>query len=177
MKVKLISYILIPVAGVVLLCVVALCNTPYSALSIRGKTKKLVQGVLPQGWEFFTLDPRMEYFLVYKKVNNELVCLDLRNTASASFFGMSKLSRVYNIELEVLLARLDSGHYVSCRTRKEMEHIYDTLKAVSIRNRTNVRYFKGEYLIRKTKPVPWAWSNAKKEIFMPSKVVKVHVYE
>jgi len=169
------SIILSTLVATILLLVVTISNLPYSAFSINNKLKLYCHSVLPQGWEFFTLNPRSEYLVVYKIENEKLVIEDFRNSALNSFFGISKINRIRNIELEYLISSIDTNQYQYCDNKDSLFTLQNTLPIHYITNNTNIKKLFGEFIIRKTIPIPWAWHNSDKNIFMPSKLIRVKI--
>ncbi len=175
---KTINYLTITILYSTLIILVVFSNVPYSELSIQGQLKKYIQTVLPQGWEFFTLNPRSEYTVIYKyNSNGEIIIQDFKNSSTNSYLGISKINRIRNIELEVLISRTDSSKYITCFSFEELKNISDTTTCYTIKNTTNIHAMKGTFLIRKTTPIPWAWYCNNPNLFIASKIIKIKIDE
>ena len=131
--------------------------------------------ILPQGWEFFTLNPRSEYIVVYKVEKGRLIMEDFKSSAPNSYFGISKINRIRNIELEYLISTIDNNQYTTCNKIDSLVILKNILPIYKMTNNTNVKTLLGEFLIRKTTPIPWAWHRNNKNLFMPSKVIRIKI--
>jgi len=126
--------------------------------------------VSPQGWAFFTRDPREPVDRVYIREENGWVFDERFYAGSRSSSDAFKRNRLVHVELGHALARVRSSQWVKCK-----DDLYTCLHEVDIErvqvtNRTNMQSVCGEFLIERQPPFPWAWASTS-EVYMPSKLL------
>jgi antimicrobial peptide system SdpA family protein len=136
--------------------------------------------LLPQGWAFFTRDPREERFHVFSRDQNGKWIRALRgpNASPANFFGLKRASRAQGIEVGLLLSKVPGSGWQTCSEQPEVCLEQAPLVA-TIENITPHPTLCGEVGLALQKPVPWAWSyhrsGSQITITMPSKVARLEV--
>ncbi len=148
-----------------------LSSIPFTTVSTKGNYKKYFNTLFPEGWAFFTIDPQRAKTYIYK---NKAEDLRILCSSQENFFGISRLSRVKMIESEFLLNQIDSTSWVYCKNEIDFNKTINTIPFIKIFNSTNIQRLKGNLIIKKSSPVPFAWSKNKK-VFMPCRVVKINV--
>ncbi|WPO91737.1 SdpA family antimicrobial peptide system protein [Chryseobacterium sp. HR92] len=156
-----------------------------SPLNKSKETKKKYILLFPQGWAFFTKEPRDPLIHFFSFSNNKFDNVIDKNFSLNTFLGASKKSRIVNIELQKIVNKIirDSVQHSS----EKFLGINELKKNVSDRNidftKVNIdkKYIpdinNGKYLIVIEEQLPWALlsktSNykAKFEIY-PIEVVK-----
>ena len=130
---------------------------------------------LPQGWKFFTRNPREDWTLIYRQSNGHWENASLGpNFNQANWFGMRRLVRAQGIELGTLLYQIHKEAWKPCK-RRSTECLDSLPSAGTTVNRTPSPSLCGVIGIAMQEQLPWAWSGAEDRITMPSRVVKVTV--
>jgi len=147
---------------------------PANALDLPGENKAAMVKIFPQGWKFFTRDPRLAEPTPLRKVGDEW--LPFENAASgtaANFFGASRQGRALGPELGWVLAPiLDSdwrdcdGPIAECLAQAPGKPIKTTLEHPQMC---------GTVGLVMRKPVPWAWAKRTPAVTMPAKVLRLEV--
>jgi len=161
-----------------LLCfwVVVLVNVFISVIpvpsNIKFKSKQSFYTLFPQGWGFFTRNP-LECQLLIMKTNdvNHLNVLE-PNSSLSSLFGISRINRVRNIEVALILKKIKTKHW---KYSKGGEWDFDDkIKCDTVENNFSPKTVHGHYYFLWQKRIPWAWAKYSK-LIMPYKYVKVYV--
>jgi antimicrobial peptide system SdpA family protein len=132
---------------------------------------------IPQGWSFFTRNPREEqlsYFI--REPSGRWRAASLGPVSHPrNALGLNRKSRAQGVESAFLLAAVPNPAWVSCGD-EEPEHCLDRLP-VRRRVRTHSRKptLTGIVGFVKHEPVPWAWFASGKKVTMPSRAVVVRV--
>jgi len=128
--------------------------------------------LVPQGWGFFTRNPREDLYVVYKKntQNDYEKFIDV-NFTFANSLGLSRQNRIqYN---EVLYS-IDINDSLWLKTRLEYNEVkLDTI--FKLENAFQNPSICGEYLIKKEEPLPWAWRKSINKIKQDKKYILIDV--
>lgn len=141
-------------------------------LSEGMKTK--LNTIFPEGWSFFTRNPREPLLESFNIVDNNLVPIPLSNSSSENFFGFSRKSRVKGFEASMIVSDIPSNIWKEDTGIDYKKHINDSV--INIKPKQSNTYFKkGVYLFVLKKPIPWAWAGKNQEKYAPYSVAKVKV--
>lgn len=127
--------------------------------------------LLPQGWSFFTRNPREENYYVYEYLNNEWKLYNVPNFHVDNLFGIKRISRAMAMEIQSLVAQIPDSLWTSFS--ESSNHQVDTLNSFEVVNYMKIRPFVGCVMIQKREPTPWAWVES--NIRMPTKFVVLNV--
>ncbi|WP_177236660.1 SdpA family antimicrobial peptide system protein [Spirosoma endophyticum] len=115
----------------------------------------------PEGWGFFTRNPRVVQFVMerFEQPNAEIITV--KNTDPSNLFGLSRKSRRVNLEFQRILSKLPDSAWIDNKYKIKILKL-DGFKDQLI-------YIKsGKYKIKKYIPTPWVWAkypeNFKQEI-------------
>lgn len=131
---------------------------------------------LPQGWKFFTRDPREDDIKAFirKREGEWTNAMNGPNGSPSNFFGVSRVSRAQGIELGLLTTAVRKSAWQPCK--EEPESCLEAASPLaSMKNITPKPTLCGEVGLVLQPPVPWAWSKSADEITMPSKVIRIVV--
>ena len=148
---------------------------PVNPITMKVQKPILAQMILPQGWSFFTRNPREARLHVYlyddgKWVNGSLGA----NAEPRNGMGASRIARSQGVELGLLMSLTDISDWEDCDL-----DIQSCLNKISIADTVvsadphptlcnQVAMFKQEL-------VPWSWRESKERISMPINAVKLFV--
>lgn len=147
---------------------------PQAALTLPAVAR--VRMVLPEGWAFFTRDPREPDVDVLAWRDGAWTPALRRPLSSArNLFGLSRAGRAQSVELGILVDGLKGVELSSCRGA--LERCADDLPpaTVTIANAQGARTICGDVLVVVREPIPWAWAAVTPRVQMPAKVVRVEV--
>lgn len=145
---------------------------PANALELPGENKAALVRIFPQGWKFFTRDPRKAEPTPMRKVGDQWAPFGTRNDG-ARFFGASRESRTLWTELDWVLSSVTDADWQACDGPIE-----PCLANAPVREqRTLVVHPQmcGTVGVVVRKPVPWAWAKRTPAVTMPSKVLRLEI--
>ena len=129
----------------------------------------------PQGWAFFTKNPKTEKnILVYEVINpNKILLLSFKNQSFRNRLGFSRDARVLGME---------SGFIASSFSKKKWnKSIYGNIKSINIKNylnyelKSDFKFFKSGrfYVFVEYNTIPLAWSKLDQEKFNPIEYIVI----
>lgn len=154
---------------------VLLGSIPDSPLRPSLRLRQDVIAIAPQGWAFFTRDPREPADRIYARSGREWAQVTYSNSSRSNWLGLKRDARVLNVELASLLSEVDSSQWSDCPGRLETCLRQRDVPAVAVVNRSTVRALCGEILVERRPPTPWAWSRAKRPVLLDSKIARLDV--
>lgn len=148
---------------------------PYSPFRLPFGEGLETQSVLPQGWGFFTRDPREPRTFVFVHESNRWRSALLGpHGKPANAFGFNRVSRGQGVELGMLQSLLHNRKWARCRY--EVHVCLDGLpRGVVIRNSFPQPTICGTVGVVLRRPVPWAWRRTARDSAVPSVVYKAVV--
>jgi antimicrobial peptide system SdpA family protein len=151
---------------------------PANALDLpfENAIKPPLQAVVPEGWGFFTRDPREARLLPFRnEAGTWRPALEGPNGEAWNAFGMNRAARAQGVEMGLIEFAIPTDAWKDCNA--EIATCLDPLPvAAQILNPTPGPTLCGEVTFAHRDPVPWAWAaSTPDETSMPSKVVKVNV--
>lgn len=132
---------------------------------------------VPQGWAFFTRNPREAQIVLYQKnKNNELIEIPQRHSSCNNLFGLNRKASKLMSELQFIKSKVDVNLYYNTRWNYQ-ENIYSQIpnKMVIIKNQMADPILIGEYVVVFQKAVPWAWTKSIHDIKMPAKIIRLKI--
>lgn len=147
----------------------------YTSLKLKSKTNRHLLSLTPQGWGFFTRNPREENIIMYKfDEKDSVVKITDKNFSFNNYFGLSRKQRYEAIQMSALLSDIKEEEFVKCN---EISVQNCDINKVIISNNTKNKnnYFKGTYFLKKEKAIPWAWSKSKEKLKNPYKVIEIEI--
>lgn len=150
---------------------------PHTAVKLPFETALPTRYFLPQGWKFFTRNPREPDHLAYvKRVDGKWASVFQPNGSPTHFFGIIRYGRARSVEMGLLLTSLQEEKVAWTECKKSVQICAPELsiKAILINNSPDAKIC-GDAVFSEQPPVPWAWSTSKKKITMPSKLVKTRI--
>jgi len=150
-----------------------LSSLEYNPLSISQKESNLVFTLLPQGWGFFTRNPRELQTLIYRKTVEGYVLVNKSGSEPEYLFGLSRISRRKNIEFGQIFSKIPDSLWIDCPSKRISD--CDPESAYNFKNQYINPFCVGDFLLISQEPIPWAWSRSYYDIKMPFKYCKIHV--
>lgn len=133
-----------------------------------------VRQLLPEGWSFFTRDPREADVLIFHEdAAGGWRPAHLGSYAQAKYaFGWSRRPRAQGVELGLILARLTDADWRRCGKLDDCLAPSPAAE-ISLVNRSPVPTLCGHLALVSAKPVPWAWAHRLGQDHRPEAVVFV----
>ena len=118
------------------------------------KYKKYVNAILPEGWGFFTKDPREAMTEMYVEKNGQLERIDFLNNDVKNYFGFSRKSRRVAMDVGIIYEQIINNHrYNSTQEADENAvtiQFWERLYALQSYSTEKFYFVQKEY-------TPWAW--------------------
>lgn len=148
-----------------------------TALQLPFENEINIQAFMPEGWGFFSKNPREAQFYIYQKKDRKWRNLTRPNSDYKNFFGLNRKSRAIGVEYGQLLQQtaMDVTRWDSCASKNTRK----CLKKIKVKTTTESKILNPVLcdtigIVRK-KIVPWAWAKEKTKIEMPKEALKILV--
>lgn len=117
-----------------------------------------ITSLTPQGYAFFTKNPREPYIYLYKvNENQNLVRLDINSSDSEMMFGLSRVNRRSCANLGSIFTYLNGWKDYNSKEELDANVLYTPSDTVEVSS-ADVNIESGVYFFVREKKVPWAWS-------------------
>jgi len=168
------AFILVSIFLVSMLFLSILSALPTTPFTPSQEKKIYFSQILPQGWGFFSKNPRDEYIKVFDK--NEEPTVSWPNMRVSNLFGIDRKGRGQGTELALILNDIPQKNFKACDTTVKLciEDI-KMQKSERIMNRTPEPTLCGEQFISINTPIPWAWSKSTDSKTQKVKIAKVNL--
>lgn len=170
LKKNFIPFVISIVSFLLIIILIVFFNLPENPIETDSKFKNNFNLFFPEGWSFFTRNPREEICFFYTEGLQEI---DLKNTSSVSLYGLSRYNRIRGIETSLILSKIPDSIWIDCD--KDIRSVLDTRGFLKIKNSTRIKSICGQLIIQKKKLIPWAWWKINDQVLMNSKIAKVYV--
>ncbi len=131
--------------------------------------------LVPQGWAFFTRDPREdELYLLQINSKDSVVSFTKTNSDKEFYFGASRKNRTIMIEFSLILSKINKNAWRAGENNSfELERsiVPDTISLDFY-----PQNIKGDFYIVKQERLPWAWSK-NQSLVMPNTYAKIFIQE
>lgn len=132
---------------------------PYSPVSLDLLTKINVMSVLPEGWGFFSRNPREVDLLIFEKHGGAWA--PNRNAPTAhyrNYFGIRRTARIRSIESARIVAYFESATWHDCDSGIGgcLPNTSDSILEYRIARRYAA--FHDTIALVRQEPLPWAWA-------------------
>jgi antimicrobial peptide system SdpA family protein len=139
-------------------------------------SRRIVFTLVPQGWSFFTRNPREAQAVIYEIKDGVPLPLDHKHSSIYNFIGLSRRASVIMSEMQVVKAELPDSIYMTTKWSYQENIVGEyPQQPFKVKNKISNPLLCGEYLLIFQKAVPWAWSKSMKSITMPAKVARVKI--
>ncbi len=135
-------------------------------------TSKAISYLFPQGWGFFTKDPKEVTIDVYQLEEKTLKLISINNFSLQNLFGFSREARYIGFEfgkLEQYIPKMDykNGLGTICKTYP------NTTTVVKIPFIPKFHPIGKEFVVYQYKIVPFTWINQNQEHYRPYLVARI----
>lgn len=132
---------------------------------------------VPQGWAFFTRNPREAQIVIYQKnTDNTFEEISQRHSSYKNLFGLKRRASKIMSELQFIKREINDSLYQNTMWSYQ-EKLYTKLplSLISVQNQMKDQVLCGEYIVIYQKAVPWAWSRSLHTIKMPAKIIRLNI--
>lgn len=160
-----------------LMLTVLVTSVEQNAIMPSRQLRYIVQAFSPQGWAFFTRDPREAWHHTFTiDERNRLQPADVADYRGAPWRGVDRTLRNRGIMTEQVAAQVPKDAWQPCRDTPRlclMDYQGPVVEAVLSANDTTGLC--GRLLIQEASTVPWAWRTSYQRVSNPSRIVVVNV--
>ena len=155
-----------------------LVSVSYSENPLEGKLTANLRFFFPQGWSFFTRNPKEEQFNIYTiSKEGSVSLLSCRHTSRKNLFGLGRLPRSIGREMSIILKYIDGNTQFQWKdasgriTASKLS--LDDVKTLTIPHKEKrLRHLKGGlFVIVKTEILPREWIRLNQQKYKPWKYV------
>lgn len=150
---------------------------PYNTTAFKFLNKReaaVLRGFLPEGFGFFTRDPKEEFPLLYAEVGDSLVLLTRANSSLKNFFGILRTQRSAFGEMGMIIREIPEENWSKCASTLSDCILTKSFTVFEISNDKINASICGTFYVTTKKPIPWAWRETFKGE-MPQRFVKLIV--
>ena len=149
-------------------------STLESQLILNNNLKEFTSKFFPQGWGFFTKNPRDFVLNIYKIKNGKLEPIDISNQSLKNHLGFSRSARIIGYEMSIIAGDIKNTDWKQNIDGNIYSNINDI--TITINNKYPFKHLtKGCYLMKLNKPIPYAWSKSNQEKFNPFSIAKISI--
>ena len=160
---------------VVVIYGILVASLPFNPLSVPRILTINLQTICPQGWAFFTRNPREEQTYLYRIIEDQPVLQPVHNSRASNLFGAERRARLESMEIAMLAESVKADKWFNCEDGIGQLDSLNQLSTVKIRNNFSHPKICGAILLEKKEQVPWAWSKEISAGEVPSKIAKLLV--
>ncbi|WP_075007689.1 SdpA family antimicrobial peptide system protein [Stigmatella aurantiaca] len=151
---------------------------PHNPIHLPFEDQANIRMVLPEGWAFFTRDPRSDRMLPYIRGpgGQWTWASQTPNFQLQNSFGLDRAARAQGVELGLLLDEARDAGRQDCED-DPLACLEQAPVGQKLSNRSPRPTLCGQVGLVFQKAVPWAWSRSAQErrVTMPSKVLRLDV--
>jgi antimicrobial peptide system SdpA family protein len=158
----------------VLTLVIARSRFPRGPLELSGRSGYAAALLLPQGWKFFTKDPRSSELYAYaSSAAGEWRAVSASAMSSSeNLHGLDRRVRTQGLEIGLILSEVPKpAHWADCAGT--VAACAASVDPVDVHNRSPVPTLCGDIALTREQPVPWAWRHLR--YTSPFKLTRVRV--
>ncbi len=145
-------------------------------IDVNYRNRQLQTIFLPQGWAFFTKDPRQDKIAIYRLKENEKVLkrIEFIGNRKKELLGLVRTSRLVALEVSIITESLKGKSSLKCHPL-ETQCFTKVLASDAIPIKSNhFRFLCGKFILTKSSRIPWAWSRSS-SIKAPKKVYSIKI--
>ena len=159
---------------VVIIFYIGMASVPFNPLSIP-KIKNIdIALLIPEGWGFFTKNPKESTIVFFtKNTRSQWITFTKSNSDKEFLYGLSRKNRRILAESSNILKSIND----TCWLKRESEVLnFSTLQTLLVKNSFKKPIIKGDFIVVKQERLPWAWSRNYLSINMPYEIIRIQVF-
>jgi antimicrobial peptide system SdpA family protein len=151
---------------------------PYNPLQLPFADRFDIRMVLPEGWAFFTRDPRDDRMMPYVRGADAVwsTASHTPNFQPRNLFGIDRAGRAQGVEMGLLMDAARDAERQACE-ESPVACLERAPVARKLSNTSPRPTLCGEVGFVFQRAIPWAWSRSSREktLHMPSKVLRLDI--
>jgi antimicrobial peptide system SdpA family protein len=128
--------------------------------------------VLPEGWGFFTRDPREPDLILVRRGADGAWAIEPPHASASNAFGLHRESRALPVESMRLLEHAPVAFAPCTGSWREC---LDAAAPVALRNDVAQPLLCGDVAFLKRAPAPWAWADLMRPDDMPTDILRTRI--
>lgn len=174
-------YIIVSIFWIYIIYVSLAMAMPFnpSTISDDFKFRMNLKSIFPQGWGFFTRDPREADLILYEYQNKTWKkSTSFPYSAPKNLFGITRGARAMSTEIPLLLNQLEVPFWDTCYVDPKIcmeSYLLTKTKVTSVTLDFSQPIIKDTICIVMVDPIPWAWSDLNLQIEREFKYVVLNV--
>ena len=147
---------------------------PYNPVRLPYSDALNTLVLAPQGWSFFTRNPREpKQFLYRRDARGWESVLLAPHSRLRNAIGLNRASRAQGVEMALVMDAAKKGSWVGCEERPIADCLSGLPSGISITNVSPSATLCGTIAIVEQRPIPWAWAKSDRPIYMPAHIMAV----
>jgi len=180
MKVKLVfTFFFLLVFSLVIIFYVLVISLPYNPAYRLFSNLNVVEvkRLLPEGFGFFTRDPRENKMVFYRIENGIFHKFMDKDSKAIEALYFSRKVRAINLEAGTIYESLvGNANWYECNNiTRDKCFLDEKVPLVEIQNSTKHALICGDFIVQIYETLPWAWSSSFSQELMPSNVVRLKI--
>lgn len=155
-----------------------LAAVPETAVEINAIQRVRLIDIAPEGWAFFTRNPKEESTTIYRWDSTKKLT-KVSNIAGAfkNCMGLNRYDRLLIKEFSALYRYVKKENFVKIKgSIANNISVIDTMVSCKLPNDAKYPLLSGVYVIRQAMPIPWAWAKLPGvDEMIETKILKVDV--
>ncbi len=152
-------------------------SVEYNSFNIGVETDKKVFTFIPQGWAFFTRNPREAQVQLFKCNGDKYEKYTHYHSSYKNLFGLIRNSTRINYELTGIYSQIARDKFKDSESNIQTGYIKELPSdIVYVENKFDNPRVLGEYILVIQKLVPWNWSKNLEKEKMPCKIIRLKIY-
>ncbi len=148
----------------------------FNPIQSKYNKKKLVVSLTPQGWAFFTRNPREAQTLIYEVKDDKLVLLKHKHSSIYNWIGLDRRASVLVSEMSIIRSKVPDSMFMTTKWNYQTNKTGDfPSESIAIKNEIHNPTLCGDYVLVFQQPIAWAYSKSMDNIDMPAKSVRIKI--
>ncbi|HMO38475.1 MAG TPA: SdpA family antimicrobial peptide system protein [Saprospiraceae bacterium] len=171
-------FITLAITGLSIAMIILFSISSFNPVRAKKDFNRQVYTFMPQGWAFFTRNPREAQVQLYQQDDKG----DWRKVQHfhahySNAFGLSRRTTTLITELQYFKTNdLQDEDFINCESNYQRGIVGCVPDStIVLQNKFDKPILCGEYILTFQEPVPWAWSRSMHKISMPSKVIRLNI--
>ena len=148
-------------------------SLPHNPQSPGLRAERGTRLVLPEGWGFFTRDPREADLILARLDENDEWRLEPPHASLDNLLGLRRLSRALPVESSQILHQVEPA-FISCGD-DNWRHCTAKAPVHEIQNPVPDAKLCGDVTFVRREPVPWAWADLLHPDDMPTNIFRTRI--
>lgn len=167
---RLIKYLITTIVITCLVTIIFIFSLPSSVFNVSFVNRYNTGILMPEGWGFFTKNPREKSLLLYKIQHSDTIPIVYKNASFKNYLGLSKKNRRIYLESNILISKVNKDLVWYTEPQKQP-------KLIKIEKTERIKFIpKGNYIIIEKEMTPWVFAKYKKNYKNEYKIAYITIY-